>query len=276
MAETGGVTRAAQRLHLTQSAVSMQIKRLEDSLGAALLSRQGRGVTLSRKGEELLASARRFVALNDEILAQMAAPEPAGELVLGVPHDIVYPHVPHILRAFNERHPNVKLQLFSSLTAVLLEKYEAGDVDIILTTEQGVRPGGETLERRQLTWVGAVGGRAWRKSPVPLAFERRCAFRKLTQTSLEEAGAEWEWAVETEHLDAAIATIAADLAICTVLRGAHPHSLSEIDHEGALPELPELCINLYAGAALSEPLIGKLAELIRAQFAPKPHRHRAA
>ena len=89
VADAGGVTRAAGLLNLTQSAVSMQIKRLEEALGLTLLDRSRRGVALTAEGEQLLRYARRMVALNDEAVARMTANEYEGEITLGVPHDVV-------------------------------------------------------------------------------------------------------------------------------------------------------------------------------------------
>ena len=98
VAETGGVTRAAHQLHLTQSAVSMQIKRLEEMLQQPLLDRAGRGVQLTAHGEQLLGYGRRILAINDEVISRMMNDAFEGELRLGVPTDIVYPHIPRVLR----------------------------------------------------------------------------------------------------------------------------------------------------------------------------------
>ena len=270
VADTGGVTRAAQRLHLTQSAVSMQIKRLEESLDIPLLERNGRGVALTKRGEELLADARKLLSLNDAIWERMTTPECEGEIVFGLPHDVVYPLAPEILKTFNRDHPSVKVVLVSSLSTVLLERLALGEVDVILTTEYGLGAHGETLATRPLVWVGGPGGRAWRRRPVPIAFERRCAFRKHTIEALERTGIDWEWAVDTEYFDAAMATIAADLAICTMLRGSTPRELVEIDHGGELPEMPLLNINMYVASGPEAALAERLASYVRDSFAAKP------
>ena len=97
VAETGGVTKAAHQLHLTQSAVSMQLKRLEVSLDQPLLDRSGRGVALTNQGEQLLSYGRRMLALNDEVMARMTGDAFEGEIKFGVPADIVFPNIPHVL-----------------------------------------------------------------------------------------------------------------------------------------------------------------------------------
>ena len=103
VADSGGVTRAAGFLHLTQSAVSMQLKRLEELLGLALLDRSGRTIALTPSGEQLLGYARRMVALNDEVIGRLTDQAFEGEVVLGVPHDVVYPVIPQVLQRFNAR-----------------------------------------------------------------------------------------------------------------------------------------------------------------------------
>ncbi|MEL6978628.1 MAG: LysR family transcriptional regulator [Pseudomonadota bacterium] len=278
VAETGGVTRAAQRLHLTQSGVSMQLKRLEGSLDAELLSRDGRGVTLTKLGEELLSNARKMIALNDEIVERMRRAPLEGELTLGMPHDIVYPLAPRVLRRFNADFPGVRVNLVSPPSSELIRAHQNGEIDVILTTEEGAHPGAETLTRRCLVWVGAPSGRAWRKRPAPVATDPRCAFRKPSFEALDRAGVGWEWAISTGSSDAIIATIAADLGICALLKGTAPAGLEEIDHGGALPDLPMINVNLYVGAniAKEQALTDQLASYVREAFqSTDPLRNRA-
>ena len=129
------VTRAASKLQLTQSAVSMQIKRMEQHLDQALLKRVGRRVELSGQGEQLLGYVHRMVALNDEAWGRRKCPQFKSEITLGVPHDIAYPYIPNILREFNAAYPCVKVSLKSSNTCFLKARFAAGVPNIILTTE---------------------------------------------------------------------------------------------------------------------------------------------
>ncbi|MCI4663558.1 MAG: LysR family transcriptional regulator [Neomegalonema sp.] len=263
VAETGGVTRAAQRLNLTQSGVSMQLKRLEEALDTKLFSRDGRGVALTRQGEELLKDARRLIALNDEIWARMTRPEAAGQLVLGMPYDIVGLLAPPVIKRFTADHPDVKVSLLSPPTTELLQLFDAGQCDVIVTTEFDVGRGGETLATRPLVWVGAIGGRAWQRSPTPLAFDQRCAFRKIAFNALEMAGIAWDWPVDVCHSDAMTASIGADLAIAAMMRGTEPPGLSEVAHNGALPPLPEVIVNMYVAPGPNEPLARSLGDYVR-------------
>ena len=116
VADTGGVTRAAAALNLTQSAVSMQLKRLEENLGQTLLDRAGRSIGLTSAGEQVLSYGRKMLQLNDEVYSRMTDDAYEGVIVLGVPSDIVYPVIPPVLRLFHAEHPRMKVQLLSSYT----------------------------------------------------------------------------------------------------------------------------------------------------------------
>lgn len=266
VADEGKVTAAAVRLNLTQSAVSMQLKRLEDALGQPLLDRAGRGVALTSEGELLLGYARRMVALNDEIWSRMTHEDFEGELVLGVPHDIVYPHVPDVLRRFHREFPRVRVSLISAFTRGLMEDFAKGAADLILTTESRCGAGGETLEASRLVWVGGPGGAVWKERPVRLAYERSCLYRPLVQAALDAADIPWEMTVESEMTRSVEAAVSADLAIHTQIASALPPYFEVIDHAGALPELPPILINMYLADGPKRPMIERLAALVREAY----------
>src|ERR671919_277603 len=111
VAETGGMTSAARLVNLTQAAVSQQVKRLEDTFGRQLFERDRRGLRLTSSAERLLVRARRLLALNDEVWALMTAPDFTGEARLGVPHDIVGPYMPPVLKSFDQTWPGVRVSL---------------------------------------------------------------------------------------------------------------------------------------------------------------------
>lgn len=266
VADEGKVTAAAARLNLTQSAVSMQLKRLEQALGQPLFDRAGRGVALTSEGELLLGYARRMVQLNDEIWNRMTHADFEGELILGVPHDIVYPQIPNAMRRFARDFPRVKVTLTSSFTRRLKAEFARGEIDLILTTEWEIEPGGEILDESPLVWVGAHGGSAWRDRPVKLAYERNCIFRPLVQRALETAGLAWEMTVESDQTRPVEAAVSADLAIHTQIGSSIPPYFEAIQHGGALPDLPMVKIGMYPGDGPKRPLIESLAEMIREAY----------
>lgn len=263
VADAGGVTRASGFLNLTQSAVSMQIKRLEDMLDVELLDRSGRQITLTAAGELLLGYARKMLAMNDEALDRLTRDPHEGEIVLGVPHDIVYPVIPQVLQHFARSYPKMKVSLISSFTRVLKAQFARGECDVILTTEDGVDPGGETLAELPLVWVGAPSGSAWKQRPLRLAYEHNCIFRKGVQAALDAAGIPWQMAVESDSTRTIEASVSADLAVHTVLAGSEPPYVERVNHGGALPELKKMKVNLYVADPAHSPTVQELAGLIR-------------
>ncbi|MDU9006339.1 LysR family transcriptional regulator [Sedimentitalea todarodis] len=274
VADSGGVTRAAGFLNLTQSAVSMQLKRLEELLGLELLDRTGRTIALTASGEQLLAYARRMVTLNDELITRLTDQAFEGEIVLGVPHDIVYPAIPRVLQQFNAKFPRVKVQLVTANTRNLKDRFERGECDMILTTEPEKMPGAEVLAAIPLVWMGAPGGTAWRKRPVELAQGRSCIFRPIVLSALETAGVEWNVALDSDSDRTIEATVAADLAVMAMLDGTHPPHVEVISHGGALPALPLHFINFYGGEGEGGEVSETLGELLRATFADMTPRAR--
>lgn len=266
VADAGGVTRAAGLLNLTQSAVSMQLKRLEESLGRSLLDRSGRGVALTADGEQLLGYARRMLHLNDEVFSRLTDHAYEGEIVLGVPADVVYPAIPKVLKTFHAEYPRMKVQLISSYTSRLKSMYGRGECDIILTTEDTVDGGGETLISLPLVWVGAPGGQAWKMRPLRLAFEHGCIFRTAVQKALDEQGIPWEMAVESDSTRTIEASLSADLAVHAVIDGTTSRQLEVVDHGGALPELKTTSVNLYAAESTKNQASSDLLTLIRTAF----------
>ena len=266
VAEVGGVTKAAGRLHLTQSAVSMQLKRLEEAIGEALLDRSSRSVSLTAQGEQLLTYGRRILKLNDEVWGRLTDKAYEGEITLGVPADIVYPHIPGVLQRFAVAYPRVKVQLISSFTSILKEQLERGEINMILTTETSCDAGGEALQSSPLIWVGADEGQAWKQRPLRLAFERDCLFRGPVLEALEAKGIPWEMAVDTESFRTVEASVSADLAVHAGLEGSTPIHSRQIPHDGALPELPAFQINMYIGPTAERHLCDALAEEVREAY----------
>lgn len=266
VAEAGGVTRAAGFLNLTQSAVSMQLKRLEENLGQSLLDRTARKIALTAQGEQLLGYGRKLLALNDEVYARLTDQLFEGELVLGVPSDIVYPHIPAILQRFAQEYPRVKVQLLSSYTSRLKWLFSRGECDLILTTEEVVGEGAETLITLPLVWIGSPGGSAWKSRPLRLAFENNCLFRSGVQAALDRAGIPWEMAVESDSTRTVEASVSADLAVHASIQDSLPNQVEEINHNGHLPDLAMININLYVADPSQSPLAEELAGLVRQAY----------
>ena len=266
VADVGGVTRAAGYLNLTQSAVSMQIKRLEDSLGMTLFLRAARKLALSPEGEQLLSYGRRMLALNDEALSQLASTCCQGEIRLGVPHDVVYPAIPGILRRMAQAYPRVRVNLVSSFTIPMKQDFARGALDVMLTTEESPDPEAEVLSSRGLVWVGAAEGNAWQRRPLRLGFKDSCIFRPRAQAALDEVGIAWEMATGGESEQAVEATVAADLAVSVRMLGSIPDGMAPIAGENQLPPVGEMKLALYRGGRRSDEAMDLLISELRCAY----------
>ncbi|QIE44808.1 LysR family transcriptional regulator [Pseudohalocynthiibacter aestuariivivens] len=267
VSDHGGVTRAAAALNLTQSAVSMQLKRLEELLGIDLMDRSNRKIALTGAGDQLLTYARRLVAMNDEVVGRLTDQVWEGEISLGVPHDIIYPSIPRVLKQFNAAFPRVRVHLTSSYSTNLIELYGRGEIDLILTTESVVGPGGETLIEMPLKWYGAPGGEVWKQRPLPIAHCRNCLFRPGVIKHLDAVGIDWDQAIDSDSDGAIEATVSADLAVTVGLEGSAPRHFDPVPHQGALPDLGKQKINLYGARTPRDTLVEQLAIMVRSGFA---------
>lgn len=245
VADAGGVTRAAGLLNLTQSAVSMQLKRLEESLDIPLLDRSSRQIGVTPQGEQLLSYARRMLTLNDEALQKMTSQDFEGEISLGVPHDIIYPYIPPVLRRFAADFPRMQIKLVSAPTKSLREMFARGEIDSILTTEAQPGEGGEALVTLPLVWVGATGGTAAHQRPLPVAFCKNCIFRSGVLRRMDEVGFDWTMVVESELDNAVDAVVSADLAVHAVIKGFQSAQTEPVPKDVGLPDPGKTQIVFY-------------------------------
>jgi DNA-binding transcriptional LysR family regulator len=265
IAESGSMTRAASRLFLTQSAISMQIKRLETSLGLSVFERSAQGMTTTSEGEQLLQFANQMLALNDEAMGRLTSPDYEGVIRFGAPCDVIYPHVPGILREFSRDYPRVQLKFSSGQTISLRDQFERGLQDVVMTTEREPGPGGTVVNSQPLIWIGAEDGHAWKKRPLPLGISKTCAFRSTVTKALEVAELDWIDIVNSTDVIAAEAMTSADLCVGVELECVKDSGRLPIEHRGQLPELPEFSIVLYGADNLGNQLAKTLVEyLLRA------------
>jgi len=271
--ETGSVTGAAQLLNLTQAAVSQQVKRLEELFATELFERHHKRLALKPNGERLIAHAQRLIALNDEVWGAMSAPAYAGEVRLGVPHDIVGPYLPPILRRFDQAWPRVRVMLKCTTTPQLLELLRQGGLDLTITTEQRCGRGGEVLMDDDLVWAGAINGAAHLRDPLPVSLgDENCEFRPSVLKALRDAGRDWRPVCEVSSMEPLLASMEADLAVGPFLRRSIPDYLAVVD-DRRLPKLPKFLVNLYLPPAKQSEIAVELARHITSEFASRFRAH---
>jgi DNA-binding transcriptional LysR family regulator len=271
VAETGGMTAAANLLNLTQAAVSQQIKRLEETFEAQLFERDRRGLRLTGAGERLFAKAKRMLALNDEIWSEMTTPIYEGHVRLGIPYDLVNSYLPPVLKGFAQAYPKIQISLECEPSILLLESLRAGKLDLALTTEVGCGPDCESLVTDRLVWAGAKGGSAYRRRPLPISLgSESCAFRAPVFKALNDAGISWRPVSEISNFDAMNATVQTDLAVMTLLASTIPSYFEILSPGAGLPALPVFSINLYLPKTGATPVAQELARHIREGFMARP------
>ncbi|MCP3690010.1 MAG: LysR family transcriptional regulator [Gammaproteobacteria bacterium] len=262
IADSGSMTRAAGRLFMTQSAISMQIKRLEQSLGLSVFDRSSQGMTTTTEGEQLLHFANQMLAINDEAMGRLTSPDYEGQVRLGVPCDIIYPHIPWVLKDFSRDYPRVQIKLSSGSTLDLKHQFNQGLQDVVLTTEREASPGGHILATQSLVWTGAVDGVAWKQQPVPLGISKNSLFRASATKALEDARLDWVDIVASADDIAALAMVSADLCISTELESVKNPSRVTIEHGGQLPALPRFSIMLYSSDTQDNNLVAALVDYL--------------
>jgi DNA-binding transcriptional LysR family regulator len=262
--ELGSFTRAAERLARTQSAISLQMKRLEETAGASLFERGGRGVTPTQTGHVLLGYARRILAENDELVARLAEPEVEGLLRLGAPEDFATCHLIDVLARFGRAFPRVTLEFTCDGSARLLEGHAAGQYDLVLAkracadpaanpaAETGNAPSGVPIRRDPLVWAGTPDQARADRLALVLAPEP-CVARAGVTAALYHARRPWRVAMIAPSIASMRAAVAAGLGIAALPRAMAGDGLRILGPESGLPALPdiEIALHLADGAGIA-------------------------
>src|ERR1700677_1034855 len=186
--DSGSFTKAAERVHKTQSAVSMHIRRLEGQLGCALFVKQGRGARLTEEGEKLIEFARRIFQVEAGAFAALSRKGLRGAARLGIPDDYAESFLAEILARFNRRHPLVEVSVVCEASTDLGPQVAAGALDLALITDYEGLKGLELLREEPLVWVAAERFQVEEGTPIPLALgSTTCCWRRATEQALTAA-----------------------------------------------------------------------------------------
>ena len=216
IADVGNFTRAADEVNKTQSAVSMQMKRLEDVLGRPLFARDGRGSRFTHDGERLVQYARRIVALSDEAVAAFTKPDITGTVRFGTPDDYADIFLPEVLARFNRTHPLVTVDVECYSSAVLNDRVQRGELDLSILTFYGER-NGEHVRREELVWATSARHSLHLLEELPLAVSHTgCVWRKLVVEALESVGRKYRVAYSSPNSSTLNAAVLQGLAIAAM------------------------------------------------------------
>ncbi len=245
IADCGSFTEAARRVNKTQSAVSMQIKRLEERLGHPLFTRDGRSVTLTTHGETLYARARKMLRVNAEILDHFSDGDLSGSIRFGVPDDYAVRLLPVILSSFQRTHPRIAVDVSCMASEQLLSGMRAGRYDLIVFTQGTEQNYGELFRTERMFWVASHGGRALASEPLAIACGPQCCiWRKDAMEALERSGRDYRVAYTSSNATAISSAVLSDLAVGFLPESALQPGMRVIGDDQGLPRLGDAQIAL--------------------------------
>ncbi|WP_223523124.1 LysR substrate-binding domain-containing protein [Pseudomonas sp. BF-RE-24] len=263
--EFNSFAKAADRLGRSTSAVSAQLKKLEEQIGTPVLARSGRGLVLTPAGESLLSHARRLLELNDGIFQTLHESQTAGTIRLGLQEDFGEHLLSEILRRFVQTYPMVILEVRIARNVELLALVESAGLDLALTWDTGhMSPYATRLGETQMHWIGARDMPSLTRladSPLPLImFDAPCVLRSAATQALDAAKIPWRIALTSPSVASIWAAVAAGLGLTLRTRIGLPSHLAVVS---GLPAVPSLGYVLHSSGEDSTPAIRQLAALIK-------------
>src|ERR1043165_5438316 len=260
IAETGSFTKAADVVHKTQSAVSMQMKRLEERLDRPIFARDGRASQLTEDGERLLDYARRIVKLNVEALATFSKTELSGRVRLGVPDDYADRYLPEIMARFSRAYPAIQLTVLVDENVNLLQRIQGHDLDLAIITNCTGSMTAENFRQERLLWATSNRHSTHLEERLPLALGRStCAWRRAAIDCLEAIGRPYRVLYSSGNASAISAAAWSGLAVSVFPESALRPGMRVLSAADGFPELPSCRIGLVRNPHERNPLADALA-----------------
>ncbi|AZV20482.1 LysR substrate-binding domain-containing protein [Mesorhizobium sp. M7A.F.Ce.TU.012.03.2.1] len=265
--ESGSLSNAAPRVGRSQSAVSMQMQRLEEMVGNQLLVRGPRTVTPNAIGEDFLIYARRLLKLSDEAWASVTRPKETGSVRLGVPDDYAAFLLPPVLSRFAAEHPLVTVELICEQSTALVKTLAEGRLDLAIITRLPEQPL-EVIRLERFVWVASPNHVAWEADPLPVAlFEPGCAARMNVLQALGDADRSYRCTYSSASLLGLIAVVQAGLAVAGLALRSVPPSLRIVGGNEGLPVLPDLEIGILRNPLSTTQAVERLNDFLRRDLA---------
>lgn len=257
-----GYGQAAARLGRTPSAISLQMKRLQEDVGVPLFRRSGRGLSLTEAGEAVLRYGRRMLALNDELLENVRGGAVPGGVSLGVSQDFA-DLLPGVLAQFAALYPRVPLEVRIEGNGALADAVQKGELDVALAVGQAERATAETLGDLELAWIAGRGFRRRKDQPLPLVLlGPQCAFRKEATRLLDAAGIAWRVAAASPSLDGLWASALGGLGLTVRAARRVPAGLRSANALFGLPRLGSFPVTLHGRPGARSAAVERLRALV--------------
>ena len=263
IADTGSFTRAAQEVHRTQSAVSMQMRRLEERIGKPLFEKEGRTNRLSEDGERLLTYARRLLRLNRETLAAFDDASLEGSIRIGTPDDYADRFLPEIMARFARSNPRVELSVVCEPTVNLVDQLRRGQLDIAIVTHNSDRGASEVVRREPLLWVTSANHAIHEEAVLPLAVGRTtCLWRRAACDVLDNMGRDYRILFSSWSATVLIATVLSGQAVSVLPECALRPGMRILGDGDGFGALPDVRIGIMRGHSSQPEIVDALARHI--------------
>lgn len=247
--DAGSLSSAAAEIHRSQSAVSMQLKKLEAAVGHRLLERDARQLALTHEGQTLLGYARRMLDLQAEAQAALREDEVTGLIRLGVPDDYASKYLTPALKRFAPRHGGVEIQLDCEQSTSLIPRVARGDLDLALVSRDHARRG-TLLFHEPMVWVGSPQFEVWRRDPLPIAvYEEASLGRRSAINSLALQGRPYKIVYNSSNLAGQIAAVESGIAVAVLTQCSVPAHLQLLGAEQGLGPLEPMEVAVYRSQA---------------------------
>jgi DNA-binding transcriptional LysR family regulator len=268
VAESGGFRKAAERLHLTQSAVSQQVRRLEQAAGRQLFQRTTRTVALTSDGELLLDDARRLLQMEQAARLRLTGPRLSGMVRLGANEEVADGGLPAALGQFARSNPDVRLEVRIGLSAELLDRMDHGELDLVVAKRTPGGRRGRLLWREPMVWAAAASFDVRARPDLPLAlYQERSVTREAALAALRRAELGWHVTYTSPSLSGVRAAALAGLALAPLPQSALGPGLRALGEAEGLPVLPEIAFALFVRPA-PDRAISSLAQALGETLTP--------
>ena len=239
VAETGSFTKAGKNIGLTQSGVSVKIRRLEERLSTQILNRTSKSLSLTLEGEILLDYAGRILSVHDEAVSRLTEPKASGNLRIGLTDYFIPELLPSLLSQFRKQYPNIHLEIQTDVGMNLIPLYEKGELDLVVAGKESYQGRSRVLTHEPLIWVVGMETEASLHETVHLVLlPSPCSFRKMATESLEKANRKWEILFTGTSIGSIQAAVQAGMGVSILPKGALRKGLRKAPSHLALPQLP--------------------------------------
>lgn len=269
VAETGSFTAAADVIGRSQSAVSQKVLRLEEALGKRVFERTSRALRLTRDGERVLVAGKRLLCHYDAFMQALSAPAANRLLRLGISENLVLTQLPQVLARFAEQYPDLRIELTTSSSQLLLAEHDAGRLDVVIAKARKAdgKDRGRVIWREPLAWLASAAHRQDPRRPARLVMMREpCFYRDVMTDTLDRAGRKWTTACTASNLLGLQAAVRGGLGVTVLGRSFAQDGMHILPFSRHWPRLPDTELSLIGGGKELEPIVEPLVAMLTEAF----------